>query len=168
MRIKRAVFGIGLCVLAAACEDDARDDDPNAGAAGSGSVPMAAATISPFGMGAVTGTVTFMQMGTNVTATVSLSNCPDGPHGVHIHQGTACTDAMAQGDHWGPTRGEGIPNVMCAAGVGTATVTRTAMDPVTSWTIGGAADTNVVGHAFVVHDPGMPAPRIGCGVIQMK
>ena len=131
-------------------------------------MPMAEAKIAPFGMGSVVGTVSFTQSGTNVTVTVSLTNCPDGPHGVHIHQGTSCADAAAQGDHWGPTRGEGIPSVMCTGGTGTATTVRTAMDPVTLWTIGGSADTNVVGHAFVVHDPGMPAPRIGCGVIQSK
>jgi hypothetical protein len=34
--------------------------------------------------------------------------------------------------------------------------------------VGGAAATNVIGHAFVVHNPGDPAPRIGCGLIAAK
>jgi Cu/Zn superoxide dismutase len=128
----------------------------------------AAAMIAPFGMGTVTGTVTFTQAGTDVTAVVSLSNCPDGPHGVHIHQGTSCADAMMQGDHWDMRRGEGIPDVMCSGGTGTSTVTRGAADPTTAWSIGGNPTTDVLGHVFVVHDPGMPAPRIGCGQIVVR
>jgi Cu/Zn superoxide dismutase len=188
MRMKRVVSilsvpGVLCGLLATACEDDARDDGgagasaAGAGGAGAGSgagagagaMMMAAATIAPFGMGnTVTGTVSFMQVGSDVKLTVALANCPDGPHGVHIHQGTSCADAMAQGDHWDMTRGEGIPDVMCTGGTGMSTVTRTPVDPTTAWTIGGAATTNVVGHAFVVHNPGMPAPRIGCGVIAAK
>jgi Cu/Zn superoxide dismutase len=172
MRMKRVVR-IGLTVsvlggLLAACEDDARDT--MSGGAGSGAgAAMAAATIAPFGMGnTVGGTVTFMQTGMDVTITVALTNCPDGPHGVHIHQGTSCADPIVQGDHWDMKRGEGIPDVMCAGGMGTSTVTRMPTDPTTAWSVGGAPTTNVIGHAFVVHNPGMPAPRIGCGVIAAK
>jgi Cu/Zn superoxide dismutase len=96
-------------------------------------------------------------------------NCPDGEHGVHIHEGTACADEAMQGPHWGPTRGEGIPNVTCTGMTGMAMHTRAATDPMLAWTIGGDMATDVVGHAFVVHDPApdmaTPAPRIGCGVI---
>jgi Cu/Zn superoxide dismutase len=157
-----------LCgLLVTACEDDARDTE--GGGAGAAAMQMAAATIAPFGMGnTVAGTVTFMQVGADVSITVALSNCPDGPHGVHIHQGTSCADAMAQGDHWDMVRGEGIPDVVCTGGMGTSSTTRTPVDPVKAWTVGGAPATDVIGHAFVVHNPGMPAPRIGCGVIAAK
>jgi Cu/Zn superoxide dismutase len=136
--------------------------------AGSGAtMPTAVATIAGFMGGTVTGTATFVQNGTSVTVTVSLMNCPDGPHPVHIHQGTSCMDATMQGAHWDTTRGEGIPDVMCTGMTGTSTVTRMATDPMLAWSVGGAAATNVVGHAFVVHNPGDPAPRIGCGLIAM-
>ena len=134
---------------------------------------MATATIAGFEAGTVTGTAVFTQTGTDVTVVVTLMNCPDGPHGVHIHEGTSCADATMQGAHWGPTRGEGIPSVMCTGMTGTAMLTRAATDPTLAWSVGGDAATNVVGHAFVVHDPApatpamAPAPRIGCGVIMM-
>jgi Cu/Zn superoxide dismutase len=136
-----------------------------AGAGGAGPGGSAVATIAPFGTGTVSGTVTFTQSGSDVTALVSLQNCPDGPHGVHIHQGTSCADATTQGDHWDMARGEGFPDVTCSGGAGTTTVTRAATDPALAWSIGGNPVTNVIGHVFVVHDPGMPAPRIGCGQI---
>ena len=157
-----------------ACGDDASDgtgaagNAATAGTGGAGATASALATIAPFGGGMVTGSVTFTQSGTDVTAVVSLSSCPDGPHGVHIHQGTSCADATVQGGHWDMTRGEGIPDVMCAGGMGTATVTRGAADPTIAWSIGGDPITNVVGHAFVVHNPGDPAPRIGCGLIAQQ
>jgi Cu-Zn family superoxide dismutase len=165
-RIVRRIAAIAILTawLTPACSEE----EPNGAAGASGmnaQMTTASATIAPFGTGMVSGSVSFTQSGTDVTAVVQLSNCPDGPHGVHIHQGTSCADAMLQGGHWDMTRGEGIPDVQCANGTGTATVTRAALDPTTTWSIGGAPATNVVGHAFVVHDPGDPAPRIGCGVI---
>jgi hypothetical protein len=132
----------------------------------------AVAAITGFNGGTVTGMATFSKAtGTDVTVTVSLTNCVAGKtYPVHIHAGTSCADAMSQGDHWGPARGEGIPSVMCAGTTGTSTLTRPATDLNLAWTIGGDPTTNVVGHAFVVHAPDVPMmpPRIGCGVIAMK
>jgi Cu/Zn superoxide dismutase len=147
----------------AGCSDEASDD----GAAGmSGQGTSALATIAPFGTGTVTGTASFTQTGSDVSVTVTLNNCPDGPHGVHIHQGTSCADEAMQGAHWDMTRGEMIPDITCTAGTGTVTYVRSAaVSPAIAWSIGGDPVTNMLGHAFVVHSPGMPAPRIGCGII---
>jgi Cu/Zn superoxide dismutase len=137
------------------------------GTGGVGGMATATATIAGFGTGTVTGTAKFTQTGADVTVVVTLANCPDGAHGVHIHQGTSCTDATMQGAHWDMTRGEGIPDVMCTGMTGTSMVTRKADMPALAWTVGGAAATNVIGHAFVVHDTSaMPPPRIGCGLIK--
>jgi len=138
------------------------------GTGGTGAGGMTAtATIAGFGTGTVTGTAKFTQTGTDVTVVVTLANCPDGLHGVHIHQGTSCADATMQGAHWDMTRGEGIPDVMCTGMAGTSMVTRKADMPALAWTVGGAAATNVIGHAFVVHDTSAtPPPRIGCGLIK--
>lgn len=144
-------------------------------AAGTGSAApagSAVATITGFMGGKVTGTATFTKAtGTDVKVEVALKDCEAGKsYPVHIHEGTSCADAMAQGDHWGPARGEGIPNVTCSGTMGTSTTTRPATPTNTAWTIGGDMATNVVGHAFVVHAPDVPMmpPRIACGVIMQK
>jgi Cu/Zn superoxide dismutase len=142
--------------------------------AGAGAAPAgsAVATIAGFMGGTVTGSATFTKAtGTDVKVAVAIANCTAGKsYPVHIHEGTSCADAMAQGDHWGPARGEGIPSVMCMGTAGTSTLTRPAIPANLAWTIGGDAMTNVVGHAFVVHDPDVATmpPRIACGVITQK
>jgi hypothetical protein len=145
------------------------------GAAGAPAVgSKAVATITAFGTGTVhvTGTATFTQGdGGSVTVVVKLDGCVDGKmYPVHIHDGTSCESAMTQGAHWGPTRGEGMPKVVCSGTSGTAMLTRPPTDPTLAWTVGGDAATNVIGHAFVAHDPdpvdaGVTPARIGCGVI---
>jgi hypothetical protein len=127
----------------------------------------AVATIAGFDGGTVTGTWTFTQDGADVTVVIALENCPDGAHQVHIHEGMGCADETAQGMHWGPTRGEGIPDVQCTGGEGTVTHTRAGTPTNLAWSIGGDDSTDVVGHAVVVHATGSTA-RIGCGVIQAQ
>jgi Cu/Zn superoxide dismutase len=147
-----------------------------AGAAGMMAAPAgsAVATITGFNGGKVTGTATFTKptpTSTDVKVVVALKDCEAGKsYPVHIHEGTSCADAMAQGEHWGPQRGEGIPNVVCSGTTGMSETTRPATPTNTAWTIGGDAMTNVVGHAFVVHAPDVPMmpPRIACGVIMQK
>lgn len=138
---------------------------------GAGTAPgpsMAVATLTGFMGGTVTGSATFTKgASSDVMLTIALANCMAGKaYPVHIHAGTSCTDIASQGDHWGPARGEGIPDVTCVNDTGTGLHTRTAANPMTGWTIGGDALTNVVGHAFVVHSADMPMRRIACGVIR--
>ena len=155
-----------------------------------------------------------MAVGTSIKLDISVMNCADGSYPVHIHEGTSCADAMAQGGHWGAmaapaagsggaggssagaggrsgagggsagaaggsagaggspammiVRGEGIPNIQCSGMTGTSTVTRDSADPKLTWTIGGDATTNVVGHVVVVHDATTPSKRIACGKIAME
>lgn len=161
----RRLSCIGALLALSGCSTEEEHGEGFAGINGSAAT-SALATIAPFGTGAVTGTAAFMQTGADVTVTVTLNSCPDGRHGVHIHQGTSCADPAMQGDHWDMTRGEMIPDVTCSGGTGTSTHTRiAATGPALAWSIGGDPLTNVIGHAVVVHDPGMPAPRIGCGLI---
>ena len=138
---------------------------------GAAAPSSAGATLAALMGNTVTGSVTFTKgSGTDVVVTVTLSNCVAGKsYPVHIHEGKGCADAMAQGEHWGPQRGEGIPNVMCGSTTGMSMLTRSAAMANLAWTIGGETATNVIGHAFVVHAPDMPMPaRIACGVIAAK
>jgi len=132
---------------------------------------MASSTVTGFMGGTVTGTGTFMQgaadtAADSVTLTLTLNGCVAGKvYAAHIHTGSACTDATAQGGHWDMTRGEGIPTITCAGTTGTTTINRAATDPLLAWSVGGDAATDVIGHVIVVHDPDMPMTRIACGVI---
>jgi Cu/Zn superoxide dismutase len=154
---------------------DAADEDKK----GDGTTPTATAALAPFAAGTVSGQATFVQNGSDIFLSINLSNCVPTPspttmppptdtgYPVHIHEGSSCTDETTQGPHWGPERGEGIPNIICAAsgrGFGTHTRAETGAN---AWTIGGDPATNVVGHVLVVHqnDVPMDPPRVACGVI---
>jgi len=131
-----------------------------------GGKSTAIAHVMAFGTGTVTGTVLFGKQGADVTATFALATCPDGMHGVHIHQGTSCADEMSQGAHWDMTRGEGMPDLLCVAGTASGLYTRSSADPTLAWSIGGDPMTDIVGHVLVVHDNVDPMVRVGCAVIE--
>ncbi|HKP58959.1 MAG TPA: superoxide dismutase family protein [Polyangiales bacterium] len=167
---------LGALIASSACREGGPiDSAPTAGNAatagtGGGAAPSSAvAMIAALPGSTVTGTATFTKgTGTDVIVNVQLTGCTAGKaYAVHIHTGTTCADAMG---HWGPARGEGIPPVMCVGTTGMSMLTRAATDPMTAWTIGGDPATNVVGHAFVMHNPDVPTmpPAIGCGVITAK
>lgn len=140
---------------------------------------MAHANIAVFGTGNITGTATFTKVtspAAGVRITVTLAGCPEGVHGIHIHEGTACTTTTTQGDHWGgtgtaamPTRGEGIGGtglgeITCNfAGQATLTYDRTNANPATLWTVGDGSATDIIGKPLIVH--GLTGAREGCGVI---
>jgi|GEM_PF-6721454 len=92
-------------------------------------------------------------------------------HETHIHAGTGCADANAQGMHWGPARGEGIGGtgkITCTAAMtGTLTYLRPNTDAALKWTIGGGAESDILTHPVVIHGL-VTADRHGCGVIQLK
>jgi Cu/Zn superoxide dismutase len=153
--------GAGGASGSAGSDDDAGMDPDDSG---QDDDPTAVATIAGFDGGTVTGTFTFTEVASGVALVVALENCPDGAHQVHIHEGTGCADEAAQGMHWGPARGEGIPDVQCTGGEGTVMHTRSSTPANLAWSIGGNANSDIVGHAVVVHATGS-TDRIGCGVI---
>lgn len=145
------------------------EEDGGGGDVDAGPPPaMAIANIEQAeGDGMIMGTATFVQVGTDVTLTVAVTNCPEGTHPLHVHQGDGCANRMRMGAHWDGARGEGIPDLVCAAdGTGTTTVTRTAADAMLAWSIGDGTASDVVGHPVVIHGATPDTdPRIGCGVI---
>lgn len=130
-----------------------------------GGEPSVTATAMLTGLsgGALAGSVTFVQRGNAVELTLSLSGCPEGLHGVHLHENPSCADAgNAAGGHWSP-QGELIPDLTCSAdGVGTL-----AFSPAAGvWSVGGPRETNLLGHAVIVHaSPSGPdaGARLACG-----
>lgn len=148
------------------------------GNGGGSGASTARATIMPINSGTITGTAVFTNVAGGVQVTINLANCPAGTHGIHIHEGTACTDNTTQGQHWGgsgtaqsPSRGEGIGNgtgeITCNAQMVGGPLVYTRMDTPANlrWTIGGPTASNVIGHSIVVHGL-TSADRHGCGMVQ--
>jgi hypothetical protein len=132
---------------------------------------MALSTVNSFMTGTVSGNGTFEQgaadtAADSVTVSITLNGCVSGKaYPVHIHTGSACTDATTQGGHWDMTRGEGIPNITCSGTSGTTTYNRAATDATLKWSVGDGSATDVIGHTIVVHDPDNNMTRVACGVI---
>ncbi|WP_206079444.1 superoxide dismutase family protein [Polyangium spumosum] len=173
---------LGTCVLAAlaGCGDGGAQGGDTDG-------KQATADIAPSEGQNVTGKAVFVYEADGFTRLdLQLSGLPPGEHAVHIHEMPDCgMDGMSAMGHWNPTneahgkwgtapfhRGD-IGNVTAdAAGKATLSL-RTDL-----WTVGdGAATTDVVDHAFMVHaDPddfttqptGNAGARIGCGVIKLN
>lgn len=170
------VQALGAVTVAAIAMWGCKKDD-EAGAGG------AMATISATGAVAVNGTATFEKDGSTVKLTVSLTGCPAGDHGFHLHETGSCGDGgKAAGGHWNP---ESQPhghlgqtpqfhhgdtgNVTCAAD-GTATLNFST----DKWTIGSGEKNDILGKSVILHaqpdDFGQPVgnagDRIACGVIQ--
>ena len=111
----------------------------------------------------VTGTAQFVETGDKVVLSITLTGCPAGPHAVHLHANPACDDnGNAAGGHWSP-QGEGIGDVICGAD-GAAQFSFTPAPG--AWTIGGAAATDLLPHAVMLHaGPSLdPGARIACGI----
>ena len=144
---------------------------------------MATALIMPTTGNTVTGTATFQLQvgGSDVELTVELADCPEGDHGIHIHEmGDCSNDGAMTGTHWNPTQVDhgdfgatpshagDLGNITCASdGVGSLT---RASD---RWTLGGPPTTNVINRAIILHaDPdtfgpptGQAGTPIACGAI---
>lgn len=133
------------------------------GTGGGSGEPTAVATIAGVMGAGVTGTATFTQGATMTKLVLNLTACPDGVHSSHLHANPTCdNNAEAAGGHW--PKGEMLGDYTCAAGKVTKEVSR----PISDWTVGGPAATDVTLHAFMVHamgDATGSGGRIGCGVI---
>jgi Cu/Zn superoxide dismutase len=121
------------------------------------------AKLAPTPGNTVTGAVHFSAEGERVDMTLTLADCPAGPHAVHLHANPACADnGNAAGGHWSP-QGEILADVVCGAD-GAAQVSY--MSEPGWWSIGAPAASDLLQHAIVVHagsaqDPGA---RIACGI----
>jgi Cu/Zn superoxide dismutase len=125
------------------------------------------------------GTGTFTENGNQMTLVLNLTGSIPGSRGVHVHVSGDCTNP---GAHFNPDavmkNGEFDSIVVNDAGVGTMTSIRMGL----SLDLPSDGGTGIVGRSLNVHglpilaadggpvltDAGtpVPAPRIGCGVIQ--
>lgn len=135
----------------------------------------------------VTGSATFTEVGDNaVEINLSISNAKPGSHAVHLHEKGDCSavDATSAGGHWNPTntkhgkrgsdefhKGDIANMTVDEAGNGSLEMT------VEGWTIGGAAESDILKKAVIIHDgaddftsqpSGAAGSRVACGVIEKK
>jgi len=134
----------------------------------------------------VTGQAVFSEKNGKVRLEINLTGVESGPAAVHLHSIGDCSseDATSSGGHWNPTKekhgkwGEAqfhsgdIGNInIGASGKGVLIL----IDQHDRWSIGGPAETNVIGRAVVVHQgrddmvsqpSGAAGKRAGCGPIK--
>ncbi len=160
-----------FCALAlAACA--------GSGAGGS----RAVATLKPTQGNKASGTVTFVQNGSEVRVTAEIAGLSPGPHGFHVHEKGDCSaaDGTSAGGHFNPSgKAHGHPEhgdhhagdlpmlVADASGVARLSAASSALAV-------GAGEGNVVGRSVIVHagvddfksqPAGNSGPRVACGVI---
>ena len=145
----------------------------------------AQAKIEPKSESLITGQAFFSEKSGKVKVEISVTGVEPGPTAVHLHSIGDCSseDAMSSGGHWNPTKdkhgkwGEGqfhsgdIGNInIDESGKGVLIL----IDQHNRWSIGGPAETNVIGRAVVVHQgkddmvsqpSGAAGKRTGCGPI---
>lgn len=175
-------------IIVHASVDDLGQPTGNAGARlGCGIISdasaIAEAAIVPASDAAVAGSVVFELRGSEVTAAARVTGCPEGVHGIHLHENGSCGNAGADaGGHWNPhgvehgqvaTGGHfgDLGNIVCnAAGTGYTD----AFPQV--WSMDGTAEESVLGHSVILHGgpddlvsqpSGNAGARIGCGVVDL-
>lgn len=145
---------------------------------------VATARIEGLGGAGIRGSARFRGDEGEVVLEIEVSGVAPGLHAMHIHEIGDCSaaDGSSAGDHWNPgghdhghhAHGAGhrgdLGNIEVGPDGTGRFVTRSR-----EWTIGGPADTNVVGKSVIVHaseddlksQPGGSAgDRIACGVIR--
>jgi hypothetical protein len=156
---------VGFVVLVA-CAFSCTQAAPAANGAGAGATAVAtlaplSTTLAVAGMASWTATTLGVDMKVHVAGCTTAHEYP-----VAVYENSECPDAAAKGQVWDVTRGAGIPRLGCDGGSGgTVYYTRNHSDA-KPWTIGGSADSNIIGHVVVVQDPDSLKP-LACGKITL-
>jgi superoxide dismutase, Cu-Zn family len=170
----------GFVLAAASLPASAAAVPPQAPAATSAAVaPLDARSGST-----ASGQAAFSAEAGKVTMKVTMKGLTPGPHAIHLHEKGDCSDpeGKSAGGHWNPTNeahgrwGDAafhhgdIGNLVADAS-GSATLTFST----DLWTIGGAAASDVIGRAVIVHEKvddfqtqptGNAGGRVACGVVK--
>jgi Cu-Zn family superoxide dismutase len=145
----------------------------------------ARATIQSASGSTLTGEAHFEESNNGVKMTLTVKGATPGTHAVHLHESGDCSasDATSAGSHWnpkneahgnrasdGPFHSGDIANLEVGED-GTGTLEVTAAD----WSIGGDAQSDVIGKAVIIHasaddfvsqPAGNAGARVGCGVVE--
>jgi len=133
----------------------------------------------------VTGQAFFSEKSGKVKVEIGLTGVEPGPTAVHLHSIGDCSseDAMSSGGHWNPTKdkhGKWGESQFHSGDIGNINIDESGkgvlilIDQHNRWSIGGPAETNVIGRAVVVHQgkddmvsqpSGAAGKRTGCGPV---
>jgi len=133
----------------------------------------------------VTGQAFFSEKSGKVKVEISVTGVEPGPTAVHLHSIGDCSseNAMSSGGHWNPTKdkhGKWGESQFHSGDIGNINIDESGkgvlilIDQHNRWSIGGPAETNVIGRAVVVHQgrddmvsqpSGAAGKRAGCGPI---
>lgn len=166
MRERASMLVLLAATALAACAEDAGDAEaPVAPPAPVGATAVAklAAVSSTL---SVEGTATWTTTDHGLDLRVYVGGCLAAhEYPVAIYANADCADAVARGEVWDVSRGAGIPRMSCDGGGGRMYYMRPNSDA-KPWTIGGPAESNLLGHVLVVQDPATLLP-LACGEIAM-
>jgi len=129
---------------------------------------------------AVSGRVSFVQRGQNVTVFATVFDLTPGPHSIYIHEVGNCSssNAASAGPVWnvaGAGRGGRAPSGYIPEVQANAEGRATLSAELRGLSVGTGSINDIVGHSVVVHDGyvvdpkaefGVPNGRVGCGVIE--
>ena len=184
MKMTHGLIGVAVAMAVAGGVHHSTAAQTQTMPAGKGQAKKAVAIIESRSDSRVTGKATFHESKGRVTLKISIEGAEPGTHAVHLHEKGDCTapDATSAGGHWNPTsenhgkwvvapfhRGD-IGNIEVGAnGKGTFSLTTDL------WTIGGPAESDVIGKGIIIHakaddfttqPTGNAGGRVGCGVVQ--
>jgi Cu-Zn family superoxide dismutase len=181
MNARMLVILLASVVLLAGCASGKSAAEPTGGApvAITGAVTHAIAVLTPTEGSSVTGVVTFVQRGPDVTVTADINGLtPNGEHAWHVHEygDLSSRDGTAAGSHYNPEgHAHGLPDEprrhagdfgnLRADGTGHARMVLT----VSNITISGSRNP-VLGRAIIIHaapdDGGQPTGNAGARIAQ--
>jgi hypothetical protein len=126
--------------------------------------PTVAAESGTDGPIALFGTAALWQHGRAVTLRLDIRACKPGTqYQARVHAGSDCSERTLAGETW--PAGEGIGAFSCTPEGAIIAYHARRPDSDKPWTLAGAADTNVVGHALSLSEAATGRP-VTCGVIE--
>ncbi len=176
-----------LAAIAAGCGGGPQPGPGSPGAeSGEGGAPRASAeaVLEARSDSGVTGRAVFRSENGAVTMRIDASGLTPGEHAIHLHEIGDCSapDAMSAGPHWNPTghdHGQWGREPFHLGDIGNLVVGKDGKGSLTfstdRWTIGGPAETDIVGRSLIVHaaaddfktqPTGNAGGRVACGVVR--
>jgi Cu-Zn family superoxide dismutase len=176
-----------LAALASGCTGGGQPSasSPEAGKAAEGARPASAeAILEARSDSRVTGRAVFTSENGAVSLRIEAQGLTPGAHAIHLHEVGDCSapDATSAGPHWNPTghdHGQWGQDPFHLGDIGNLVAGEDGKASLAfstdRWTIGGPAETNIVGRSVIVHvsaddfttqPTGNAGGRVACGVVR--